>query len=274
MEHYIKGLHGRKATPVQESYKRIKQAQTLAGYAKDLHTLLTEPTKGNAIRIISKKVLTYLFKVGGMPGTMLHKLYGKMLDHFIEALFFYDKEITIKDQIELLIKNGTQAKQNVETGVGDLVKAHAFLKTNYMPTVWQYCFLLAMQDPHYNGQYPRNLELKLIEITKKRIKAFDAEIVYFLAIDNFVRAIPSIIEKVKKELTKPSNTIEQAIRTMNLHALELITLDIALLNFKAGVGGKVDKYIKLRNEWALWINHAPMTRANYEEAPLPEINLE
>lgn len=257
----------------KEVSRRQEQVEKLTGYLKDLNSLLQEPTKGNAIRIVSKRVLGYVYSIAGGPGAVVKGLYGEILNHFIDALYFYEKEAAVKDKLELLVKNGKEAKQNATRGIAAILEENVWIRNKHMPSVWQYGLLLGLTDSSYRKRVDSTI-LQLQENTRRRVKSFDQDIIFFLAVDTFIRSIPATIEQMRRELKDPTNAIEQGFRVMNLKAIDLITLDVALLNFNGGLGRSIDKYIQLRNDWAQWINLPAMSREMYQDAVLPDINFE
>ncbi len=266
-------LQSAKRNIAKELWNQHKERQTQESYYKDFQSLLKEPTKGNAIRIISKRLLQYVYKLGGGPGLIVSKLYGKVIDQFIDSLYFYTKEIAIKEKLEQLAKNAKEAKVNSLRGIKVTLEENAYIKSKHMPTVWQYCILMGVNDPQF-AKNANNYSLKLQEITKRKIKAFDLDILLYLATDQFIRSVPGTLNGMKKELQDTSNAIENAFRALNLHAIELIRAEVEINNFRGGLGSKIDDYIKLRNAWALWIDLPAMSRNLYEEGKLPELNFE
>lgn len=267
-------------TGLEIGIKIYKEGQELYDHSKrqyqnfqDIMSFINEPTKGNALRIISKRILEYLYKVGGGPGTMIEAIYGEVLDKFIDFLYFYTKEMKVHEKISQLVAYGVEAKQNSNKGLSEILKKYKFDKSKYAQGPISYCVTLLLKYPEKQKEIML-LPSKLEEKVKKNVKSFDEDIIYFLAVDSFIRSIEPAVKEIKKILVDPTNVFENGFRVLNLSVISKDEWVIQSLNFKTGLGPEIDKYIKLRNSWAQWASLPAMTLGKYQKAVLPNLNFE
>lgn len=276
-----KGLGHKRETNPFTTIKNIKKgAERLdrgIGFIQDLAALQKEPSKGNAIRLLSKQLLKEIFKLGGGVGGLLEAMYGNVLDKMIDAIHYAEKGEQILENAERLIKLGVRAKLRAEQSIAETLRYHAFSKSKYKQGPISFTFFICSQipdlknDPH--GYFNANLARQLSSVNKIRVERLDADILYFFAIHEFVRSVAPAIVGMKNELEKPTDLLQLNINICDKDMLENSFQSLARNNQLNGLRN-LNNLIKLRNEWAQWSDIPPKSGIFYRKSRLPKLDLE
>lgn len=268
--------NGNGTPTLKQGVKLYKNTKKLVGYAKDLDALLEEPTKGNAVRILSKRLLKELFKLGGWPGKVLQAFYGDALNFMIDVIYTTEKAHSILTKANHLVKVGITAKLRAEKGIEELLVQHAYSESKYMQGPISYTLFLYGQRPELkrtpDEYFSADLAKQLALVNTRRVNMLDKDILCFLAVDGVLRAIKPAIQSERKKVKDPTNIIEQVKTTPDLlHHLD------ALSKHEAGnmhISSNIDKLIRLRNKWAQWSGIPIKSRAMYMNDRLPYYDFE